>query len=1184
MSVHLSFRARLMIIVGATGTAFLLVILVSWLIGLREEGKLADIERRLVPKLALGPRLEADFGALTRGLQAAAGAQDAELLAETRALRDRLLSTLASASDVVSSEDLTRARGAIEDYFDTAFDVAKRLVQGDRGEAAVVAMRAMQEKQSYVAALLKETTSLDRNELRSAFAAARAASRTAAELRLVIILLCLVLVLALSVRLSRGLLGSLAEVSAGLARFGRGDFTQLMAVTTRDELGALARDANQMAQNLGRLGAERDRSDWLKAGSSQLINQLRGELEVREIAQRSLRLLASYIEAPAGALYFAVEEGTLQLLAQFALGPTGGSDGGAAPAFRFGEGLVGQAALAQALTVVDAPPRDYLRVRSGLGEAAPQAIVLVPLVHAGRVTGVLELALFRSCTDSIRELLSSVGETLAISLEVARSRGATRDLLAETRRQAERLANQEHELTANNEELRAQQENLKRANEELEDQRKTLEDNNVELEQSRRREEKKSQALAEASAYKSRFLSNMSHELRTPLNSMLLLSNLLSENVERNLTEKQVDFAKTIHAAGKDLLALINQVLDLAKIEAGKQEIFIEPVALAQFPERAQRVFTPLAQDKRLHLVIDVAPSLPETIRTDRQRVDQILTNLLGNAIKFTDRGTVALRVGRPAPDARFTRPELTAERTVALVVSDTGIGIARQEQERVFAAFQQIDARTDRRYGGTGLGLSIARELALLLGGELQLESAPGHGSTFTLYLPEQGPGSLVSEGVAGSPALGPFGALPEPPAGGGAARARVTDDRETLKPDQPHLLIIEDDPIFASQLAEIIHARRFKVLIAAEGREGVQLAKAHRPQGIILDVRLPDIDGWAVMERLGFEPETRRIPVHFVSSLDAPERGLAMGAVGYLAKPATREELVAVVETLAPQTIERARRILVVEDDAVRGETLVERLEGEGLQVRYVQSGSAALEALERDKFSCIVLDLGLPDMDGLGLLERLRSRTDIETPPVVVHTGRALTKEETRRLEAYAEAVVLKEGRSTERLLEEIRMFIQHVKARLPSSRTFTPLVPAVDVHLEKRRILLVDDDMRTVYALSALLRAKGAEVLTADTGRAALEMLGEHPDTEGVLMDVMMPEMDGYEAMRRIRQDARFERLPVIALTAKAMKGEREKCIEAGASDYLSKPIDADQLLTMLQAWLEESQPDAARARG
>ena len=1057
-------------------------------------------------------------------------------------------------------------------------------MQGDRGEASVRAMGTMQEKLSRVAALLKETTRLDRNELTAAFAAARAASRTAAELRLVIILVCLLLVLALSVRLSRGLLGSLADVSAGLARFGSGDFTRLMPVTTRDELGALARDANQMAQNLGRLAAERDRNDWLKAGHSQLVNELRGELDLREIAQRALRLLASYVEAPAGAFYFVAEQDTLQLISQFALAPAGGgNDAVAAPSFRFGEGLVGQAALAPALTVIEDPPPDYLRVRSGLGEGSPRAIVLVPLVHLGRVTGVLELALFRPCTDTIRELLRSVGETLAIALEVARSRGAMRDLLAETQRQAQRLANQEHELTANNEELRAQQENLTRANEELEEQRRALEENNVELEESRVREEKKAQALADASAYKSQFLANMSHELRTPLNSMLLLSNLLAENSEHNLTDKQVDFAKTIHSAGKDLLALINQVLDLAKIEAGKQEIFIEPVrAGAVRRARAARVRAAGARqgagaDRRGRAgAAREHPDRSAARRSDpdqpaRQR-DQVHRARQRHAARGPAGGGRALRTAGPDPRADGGAGGHRHRHRHRAAGAGAGLRAVRADRRAHRSPLRRHRAGpVDRaRAGGAAGRRAAARERAR-------------QGQHVHALPPRAGRRRAASR--AAEPAGVAAAAVGVRAPSGGAPLARVADDRETLKPDEPHLLIIEDDPIFAAQLAEIIHARRFKVLIAAEGREGLRLAKAHRPQGIILDVRLPDIDGWAVMERLGFEPETRRIPVHFVSALDAPERGLAMGAVGYLTKPATREELVAVVETLAPQTIERARRILVVEDDTSRGETLVERLEGEGLQVRYVQSGGAALQALERDKFSCIVLDLGLPDMDGLGFLERLRARGDIETPPVVVHTGRALTKDETRRLEAYAEAVVLKEGRSTERLLEEIRLFIRHVKARLPASRTFAPpRVPVADVHLDKRRILLVDDDMRTVYALSALLRAKGAEVLIADTGRAALEVLGEHPDTEGVLMDVMMPEMDGYEAMRRIRQDARFERLPVIALTAKAMKGEREKCIEAGASDYLTKPIDADQLLTMLQAWLAESQPDAAGPRG
>ena len=1181
--MRLTFRAKLMIIVGAAALAFVLVILVSSLIGLREARQLADIEGRLVPKLALGPALDAQFEGLRRGLQDAVAAQDLERLAETRSIRDQLLATLTAAQEVLPPADFRAVRGAIEDYYDAALDVSKRLIGGETGEASLAAMAAMQGRQTRAAALLKQTTRLDRAELTSGFAAARAASQTAAQLRMVISLVCLLLVLTLSLALTRALLRSLTRLSVGLARFGQGDFSQLMPVTSQDELGVLAHEANQMAQNLGRLAAERSREDWLKAGQSRLATEVRGELELGELARRSVRLLATHVGAPAGALYFLVDGGRLEMIGQFALGPEGTTPE-AMPSFRLGEGLVGQAATQSEVVVVDDPPHGYLRVRSGLGEGSPRAIVLLPLVHLGKVTGVLELALFAPCTGVTRELLTSVRETLAIALEVARARATMRELLAETRRQADRLSNQEHELTASNEELQAQQEELKQANEELEDQRHVLEANNAALEHARRGEQQKAAALAEASEYKSQFLSNMSHELRTPLNSMLLLSNLLSENTERNLTAKQVEFSKTIHAAGKDLLALINQVLDLAKIEAGKQEIFIEAVALADLAERTRRVFGPLAADKGVEFTAEIDPEPRATIHTDRHRVDQILTNLLGNAIKFTEQGRVALRIGPVRRDARLGRTDLVPDRAIALAVSDTGIGIAPHEQERVFAPFQQIDGRTDRRYGGTGLGLSIARELALLLGGELQLDSVPGRGSVFTCFLPVDTTSRRLESGPVAAHGADDQGALPDRPAG---KPREVTDDRATLEPHEPHLLIIEDDSTFSEQLAEIIHARNFKVIVASHGRDGLQLAKQHRPQGIILDIKLPDIDGWTVMEHLGFDTETRRIPVHFVSSLDAPERGLAMGAVGYLTKPATREELIGVVETLAPQTIERARRILVIEDDTAHGESLVERLESEGMQARHVQSGGAALETLEHDRFSCIVLDLGLPDMDGLGFLERLRARADIETPPVIVYTGRALTKDETRRIEEYAETVVLKEGRSTERLLEEVRMFIQHVKARLPSgSQPAPPRPPPRDIRLMGKKVLLVDDDMRTVYALSALLRAKGAEVIVADTGRAALEMLGKHPDAQGVLMDIMMPEMDGYEAMRRIRQDARFERLPVIALTAKAMKGEREKCLDAGASDYLTKPIDSEHLMTMLQTWLGPgpNEADVPRPRG
>jgi CheY-like chemotaxis protein len=1172
--MRLTFRAKLMTTVGAAALAFILLILVSSLISGRVTRQLADIEGRLIPKLALGPELDGQYERLGRSLQDAVAAQDPDALAATERLRDRMLATLDSAHDSVDAEDAAALRAAIDDYYQAAHDVSKRLLARETGEGLVDAMTALQAKHSRTAELLKKTTRLDRKELAAGFAATSRAQETGTKLFFAIGVVCLFSVLALSVAISRSLLRSLGDFSAGLARFGRGDFSRPLPVTRDDELGKLARDANQMAENLGRFAEQRDRSDWLKAGQARLTHELRGELELREVAARAIRLVASYLEAPAGALYLASGEGWLEPLGQYALAGEGAA-GGAAPVFRPGEGLVGQAALQEEIVVVEDPPAGYVRVRSGLGEASPRTIVLAPLTHLGKVTGVIELALFKPCTALMRELLGSIRETLSIALEVARARAAARALLAETQRQAQRLAAQEEELSVNNEELQAQQEELKQANEELEEQRRALEEQNAELEGARRREQQKADTLATVSEYKSQFLANMSHELRTPLNSMLLLSNLLAQNESRNLTDKQVEFCGTIHAAGKDLLGLINQVLDLAKIEAGKQEVRPEIVSLRELVQRVEKIFAPLAADKGLRLSVDLDPALPASITTDRQRVEQILTNLVGNAIKFTRRGGVSLRLRRPQAGTRFGRDDLSAERTVALAVTDTGIGIAPEQQERIFAPFQQLDSRIDRRYGGSGLGLTIARELAGLLGGELQLASVAGEGSTFTCYLPER---------TSGVPAPAP--ALASPPGGVRGSSRAVTDDRAQLAAGEAHLMIIEDDPLFAEQLSALIHARNFKVVVASSGQEGLRLAKERRPMGIILDVMLPDIDGWTVMERLRFDPDTNAIPVHFVSSLDAPERGLAMGAVGYLTKPATQRELAGVVETLAPLAAERSRQILVVEDDAARGESLVRLLADEGFEAKHVTSGNAALAALKEGRFGCLVLDLGLADMDGLGFLELIEQQTDLEIPPVVVYTGRALTKAETRRIEAYAEAVVVKEGRSTERLLEEIRMFVQHLKEGLPRHRRPAParrgLHPA-GVRLEGKKILAVDDDMRTVYALSALLRSKGVEVLVADTGREALEIIAARPDIHGVLMDIMLPEMDGYEAMRRIRADARFAKLPIIALTARAMKGEREKCIEAGASDYLSKPIDGERLLALLQQWLETGERDGVGRR-
>jgi CheY-like chemotaxis protein/HAMP domain-containing protein len=1171
-----SIRSKLLAIAATTALAFLLLTLFGSLVTQRSQRRLDEIRSQHLPKMTLGPKLEAEFDTLRRSVQDAAAAQDSDALDGARQRKDALLAEIAGAKQGMSAANADALRGAIEEYFALASGVAHRMIDGETGEGLVDAIAHMQAQQNRTSDLLAKATRFDHKDLERAFAAVSEAENTGGRVRVAVSLICLLVVLVLTWWITRGLLRSLSELSAGLERFGRGEFARPIPLGGRDELGRLSERANEMAQRLKRLADERDRSDWIKAGHAGLVHELRGELEPKELAARVSRYLARYLKAPAAAFYVCDKQEALELLGQYAA--AAGDSALAATSIAPGEGLVGQAARQRETLLLDELPPDYMRVRSGLGDARPRSLALIPLVHLDRVNGVIELALFQSWTPLQAELIASLSETLAIALEVARARTQMRELLAETQRQAQRLLSQEEELRATNEELQAQQEELqaqqeelKQTNEELTDQsaelqaqQEQLQQANSELQAAHERLGQKADELSAVSAYKSQFLANMSHELRTPLNSMLLLSNLLAQNESRNLSDKQVEFCKTINGAGKDLLALINQVLDLAKIESGKQEVRIEAIEVSALAARAERIFAPLARDKGLALEIELAEDAPGELHSDKQRIEQILDNLLGNAIKFTQHGSVRLWIGTPATDTQFQRDDLVHEQTLALQVRDTGIGIASEQLERVFAPFEQVDARPDRRYGGTGLGLTIARELCSLLGGELALHSELGHGSTFSCYLPLRAPAASSERN-----------ALPRrshpPPA---LSQRPVPDDSASLAAQDAYLLIIEDDAMFAESVGDVIHKQGLKYLVAGSGERGLQLAREHKPSGIVLDVRLPDVDGFDVMEALRSDSATSSIPVHFVSALQGGERGMAMGAVGYLTKPASTRDLERVIESLA-RVGNAQYRILIVEDDTTVAESIVRRLQNDQLQAQHARSAEEARAMLKRERFACMVLDLSLPDMDGLELLRTLHEE-GADAPPVIVHTGRALTKVEAQRLEAYAEAVVVKEGPAVERLLDEIRLFVRRLKEGLPGARrnaaARAPLPQPL--RLERRKLLLVDDDMRTVYALSAVLRAKGAEVLVADTGRAALDMLARHPDVELVLMDIMMPEMDGYEAIRRLRLDPRFAQLPVIALTAKAMQGDREKCIEVGATDYLAKPIDPENLATILRERLPE----------
>jgi CheY-like chemotaxis protein len=639
---------------------------------------------------------------------------------------------------------------------------------------------------------------------------------------------------------------------------------------------------------------------------------------------------------------------------------------------------------------------------------------------------------------------------------------------------------------------------------------------------------------------------------------MLLLSNLLAENEGGTLSPKQVEFARTIYGAGRDLLGLINQVLDLAKVESGRQEIELAPVAMGDVAAQLERIFAPLAREKGLAFSASIASDVPGTIVTDRRRLEQILTNLLGNAIKFTSRGEVTFRIERAGPSTQFRRPELTATGALAFSVTDTGLGIAPADQERVFAPFEQVDGASDRRYGGTGLGLGIAREMATLLGGELQLSSALGEGSTFTCLLP-----------LSRQPAKHPAGAaeVPAEPAG-------------PVDGSAPFLLLIEDDPIFATTFGDVITSQGLRYVQARSGQAGLRIARERRPSGIILDVKLPDTDGWQVMEALRADATTAHIPVHFVSALDGAERGLALGAVGYLRKPVSRQDLLDVIEALVPRGTARPARVLVVEDDALTASSVLRMLEAEALEAKRVSTAEQALEMLREERFACMILDLSLPEMSGLDLLRALRDASIPDPPRVVVYTARSLSRVETVMIEAYAEAVVVKDGSSVERLLDEVKLFVRRFDGARAGSRVFAPPTAVPEARFEGCKVLLADDDMRTVFALSATLRAKGIDVVIAENGKVAVEVLDAQPDVAVVLMDIMMPEMDGYEAMRRIRADGRFVALPIVALTAKAMKGDEERCVEAGATYYLPKPVDAGRLMSLLHTCLTRPEETAS----
>ena len=953
---------------------------------------------------------------------------------------------------------------------------------------------------------------------------------------------------------------AIAEVATAVTK---GDLTRSIQVEASGEVAELKDNINTMIDNL-RLTTDRNtEQDWLKTNLARFTGMLQGQRDLTTVGRMLLSELTPLVNAQQGVIYQmgSEESAEMVLLSAFA----GDGEDGHLRRLKLGEGLVGQCAAEKRRMLISNLPPNTIAIRSGLFEAVPRNVIVLPVLFEDRVKAVIELASLSAFTTSHLAFLEQLTASIGIVLNSIEATMQTEGLLKQSQQLATELQLQQKELQQTNEQLAQKAQQLAEQNVEVE--RK-----NQEIEQARRALEEKAKELALTSKYKSEFLANMSHELRTPLNSILVLGQQLSDNPDGNLTPKQVEFSRTIHGAGTDLLNLITDILDLSKIESGTVSVEAEEIFFAGMLDALERPFRHEAENRRLNFEVQTDPHLARSVVTDSKRLQQVLKNLLSNAFKFTEVGGVRLSISPAESGWSEDHPILgKAASVVAFEVTDTGIGIPFEKQRIIFEAFQQADAGTSRKYGGTGLGLAISRELAGLLGGEIQLRSAPGQGSIFTLYLPQ----TYVGPSTAGAAAVerkSPS-SIPPVPLSVEHPVERIPDDREKLRPDDAVLLIVEDDPHYARVLRDLSRDTGFKVLVATRGAEALALAHEYHPTAVSLDVFLPDMLGWTVLNHLKQDPATRHIPVQMLTLDEDRHHGLARGAFAFVTKPTTSEGLEAALARIKEYSAPRRKRLLVVEDNPAEQLSIRELVGYDDIDVTVVATGAGAIEAVKEQGFDCVVLDLRLPDISGFDVLERFRDTPSLGDLPVVVFTGKELSPEEDARLHSLARSVVVKGVESPERLLDETALFLHRVVADLPAEKQrLLDRLHHSDDALVGRKVLVVDDDVRNIFALSSVIERRGMTVITAGTGREAIAKLESTPDIAIVLMDIMMPEMDGYETMQVIRQNPSFRRLPIIALTAKAMKGDREKCLEAGASEYLAKPVNTEQLLSSLRMWL------------
>ena len=1002
------------------------------------------------------------------------------------------------------------------------------------------------------------------------------------------------IVILIALVITRRLVRPIRTITAWVNRVASGDYVQGAVLSGHNEISDLSRSFSEMTEKLRNVISDNDRKSWQQEGQAGLNNCMRGEQELSEVCKNIVSYLARYLDMQTGAMYVMDDEKRLQLMASYAWKKRKQNKN----SFEIGEGIVGQAAMERQTIELTSIPEDYIKIESGLGSTPPRAIITVPLVYEEEVKGVLEFALLRELTDEQRSFLEDILESVAIGINSAQYRTRVNQLLDKTTRQSEAMKEQQEELRTVNdelesrarvmeesqEELKAQSEEMQKSNAELEEktellqqQKAEIERKNLDIELSRKTLEEKAKELEQASKYKSEFLANMSHELRTPLNSLLLLAQMLADNDEGNLSEDQIESAQVIYSGGKELLDLINDILDLSKVEAGKMSINLDDMDIEELCSSMRTLFKPLADNKGLDFAVEIGPGTTKSILSDSQRVMQILKNFLSNAFKFTEQGGVYIQVSNS-----IRKTDHGDETYVAFAVRDTGIGIPEDKQEAIFEAFQQADGSTSRKYGGTGLGLAISREMSSMLGGYIGIESTEGEGTTFTVYLPDNAVCSIVGEKViadsylsatsegsknnASSPAA--------PIAPKAKAETSPVNDKVPTKKRKSisgnNILIIEDDQHFSDIVKQLSGSHGYQCLVAANGKEGIQTAIEEHPMAIILDLGLPDMDGEEVLKQLQQNDVTKDIPVHIVSGRD-PDELDRKGAVGYLVKPVSVGDLETVFSTLEEALSEDIQHALLLDSDEKSRSHLAKMLKAKGMNIAEASSAEEAEKSMAENHWQCLVMDIELPDNSGLEFLQKLKDKMGDNMPSIVIHTDKKLTGEDQKALQKYTRALVMKGDYASERVMDEVSLFIHSIEKAAPDD--VKQAAETVNNNsLEGHKILLVDDDLRNTFALSKGLQAFGLEVVIADNGQNALDKLDEEEGIELVLMDIMMPVMDGYEAMTKMREIDRLKEMPVIALTAKAMSDDKARCIDAGANDYMTKPVDIDQLVAMIKVWL------------